>query len=70
MCSWGENTRGQDMVVILRQHRNCFLQHDHAVVELLVDKVHRAAGDGNPIIEGLLLCVHDRERRAAGKDGC
>ena len=53
----GENARGQRVLIVFRQYRHCLLHHDHAVVQLFVDKVHGAAGDRDSIFEGLALRI-------------
>ncbi len=53
----------QRLCSIVVDHRHCLLQNDHAVVDGLVDKVHRATGDLRPIFERLMLRIEPRKRR-------
>ncbi len=51
----GEDTAGEGVGIVAIEHRNGALQHDHAVVQVLIDKMHRASGNFDAVIEGLLL---------------
>ena len=52
---FGENAIGERVGVVGFEHGNGALQHDDAVVEVLVDKMNRAAGDLDAVVEGLGL---------------
>ncbi len=51
------------MLIILGQYRHRALKNDDAMIELFVDKVDGASGDGSAILERLPLCIQ------AGKGG-
>ena len=54
---------GERVGVVGFEHRNDPLQDDDAVIQMLVDEVHRAAGDLHAVVEGLGL------RLEAGEGG-
>jgi len=58
-----QDSLGQRVRVVALQHRNGPLQHNNAVVEMLVYKMDRAAGNLYPIIESLRLRLKAREGR-------
>ncbi len=51
-----KNSRSQRMLVIAVEDRNRPLHDDGPVIQFLVDKMHRAAGNFHSVSERLLLC--------------
>src|SRR5579863_5788368 len=60
---FNQDAFGQGVTVVGVENRDDPLQHDNAVVEVLIDKMDRAAGELDAVFEGLLL------RFEAGKGG-
>jgi len=60
---FGKNALGESGRIVCFEHGNCVLQNNRAVVKVLIDKVHGAAGDLDSVIEGLLLCIEAGEGR-------
>jgi len=58
---FGENAGGEGVGVVGVEYRNCALEDDYAMVEVLVDEVHGAAGDLDAVIGGLLLGIEAGE---------
>ena len=54
---FGEDSRGQRFGRVLGGHFDGGLHHDRAVIEMLIDEVHRAAAQPDAGIECLLLDV-------------
>src|ERR1700690_953098 len=58
-----ENAGGEATRVVGGKDGDRPLQDDHTVVQLLVDKVNRAAGHLDAVVEGLGLRVEPRKSR-------
>ena len=56
-------SRGEGSHIVAFQHRHGFLQNDWAVVQMLIDEMHRAARHFHAIFQRLFLRVHAGERR-------
>ena len=51
----GQNPLGERVRVVRLQHRNHPLRHDHTMIQMLIDKMDRAAGHPHAVVEGLRL---------------
>jgi hypothetical protein len=60
---FGQNPRGERLGVVGLQHRNSALQNNGSVIQMLIYKMHSAAGHLDAIVEGLLLGFKTREGR-------
>ena len=58
---FGEDALRQGMRVVRLEDRDAALQHNDAVIQMLIDVVHGAAGDFYAVVEGLCLCVEAGE---------
>jgi len=58
-----QNACGKRVCVVGFEYRDGSLKHNHTVVQVLVDKMNRAAGYFDAVVEGLLLRLKAGEGR-------